>query len=178
VSNASTSPTVADDRVGPPFLDQDRPSLAAWLEFYRRTLPIKVGGLTPEQLCQRSVPPSTMSLIGIVRHLAQVEQYWFANVVSGTELPMLYSSADDADAEFNDVSPQTALDDLARYHAELPRSRAAAARITDLDAPLPGRRHGQLLNLRWIYLHMIEEYARHLGHVDLIRECVDGSTGY
>lgn len=172
-----TTPIVADDRADPPFLDSDRPALEAWLELYRKTLPIKIGGLTADQLCRRSVPPSTLSLMGIVRHLTKVEHYWFGTIAAGLPAPMLYRE-NDPDGDFNEADPATAFRDLDAYHAQLPVSRQQAAAVDDLDRPLPGLRHGEPLNLRWVYLHMIEEYARHLGHVDLLREAIDGSTGY
>lgn len=155
----------------------DRDSLESWLEFYRQTLPLKVGGLTAEQLCHAAVPPSTLTLAGIVRHLTDVERYWFSNVVAGTTEEARYR-AEDPDADFTQFSTDTALEDVAAYAPELERARAHAAGVADLDVPLPGRRHGQEINLRWVYTHMIEEYARHLGHADLLRECVDGRLGY
>lgn len=171
------TPVMPDVRTGPPFMAGERESLEAWLEFYRVTLPIKVGGLTSEQLCQASVPPSSLSIAGIVRHLSDVERYWFANVVAGTDQPARYE-AEDPDADFNGATEATALADVVAYHQELIHAREIAANVADLDGALPGLRHGQQLNLRWVYTHMIEEYARHLGHVDLLRECVDGATGY
>ncbi|NVM99702.1 DinB family protein [Arthrobacter sp. SDTb3-6] len=171
------TPDVPDTRTAPPFMAGDRESLESWLEFYRQTLPIKVGGLTAGQLCQAAVPPSALTIAGIVRHLTDVERYWFSNVVAGTAQPARYG-AEDPDADFNAYSPDTALADVAAYTGELARVRPLAAAVADLDAPLPALRHGQELNLRWVYTHMIEEYARHLGHVDLLRECLDGSTGY
>jgi len=155
----------------------DRASLEGWLEFYRQTIPLKVGGLTAEQLCRRAVPPSTMTLVGVVRHLADVERYWFSNVVGGTAEPAHYKS-EDPDADFNGYSEATALADVQHFNDELPHARNQAKAIRDLDEPLPGRRRGQELNLRWVYTHMIEEYARHAGHLDLLRECVDGTCGY
>ncbi len=171
------SPIVDDHRQGPTFLAGDRESLESWLEFYRATLPIKVGGLTAEQLCRAAVPPSPLTLLGIVRHLTYVERVWFTNTVAGIDAPPLYCE-DDRDGDFNGIAPETAFDDLARFHDELEACRDHARAIADLDAPLPGLRHGQQLNLRWVYVHLIEEYARHLGHADLVRECVDGTTGY
>lgn len=171
------TPEVADTRTGPPFLAGERESLEAWLEFYRETLPVKIGGLTASQLCQASVPPSTMTIAGVVRHLTDVERYWFSNIVAGTTQPARHK-AEDPDADFNAHSPETALADVAAYTEELASVRVFAARAADLDAALPGLRHGQELNLRWVYTHLIEEYARHLGHIDLLRECLDGSTGY
>ena len=155
----------------------DRESLETWLEFYRSTLPIKVGGLTPDQLCQRAVPPSSLSLLGIIRHLTKVERYWFGNVVAGLDQPRLYCDTDPC-GDFAETVPENALADFDRYHAVVATARDLAAAVIDLDAALPGKRNGEDINLRWILVHMIEEYARHLGHADLLRECIDGRTGY
>ena len=171
------TPAPQDTRTGPPFMAGERQSLEAWLEFYRETLPLKIGGLTATQLCRPAVPPSTLTIAGIVRHLTDVERYWFSNIVAGSGQPARYRALD-PDADFNAYSHAAALADVAAYTEELRHVRLLAAAATDLDAPLPGLRHGRELNLRWVYTHMIEEYARHLGHVDLLRECVDGSTGY
>ncbi|WP_449373694.1 DinB family protein [Arthrobacter psychrolactophilus] len=171
------TPELADNRTDPPFMAGERESLEAWLELYRATLPLKVGGLTAEQLCREAVAPSTLTVVGIVRHLSDVERYWFSNVVAGSSQEARYK-ATDPDADFNDYSEATALADVAAYDEELEQVRALAAAVTDLDAPLPGLRRGQQLNLRWVYTHMIEEYARHLGHVDLLRESLDGTAGY
>jgi Protein of unknown function (DUF664) len=171
-------PLTDDERTGPPMLAAERPALESWLELYRVTLPIKLQGLTPEQLCRRSAPPSTLSLLGLLRHLTEVEQYWFTTVLTGHEAPEPYSSTDNPDGDFDDATADGAAADLARYYAELDTARAHAAAVTDLDAPVVGERKGEQLNLRWIYLHLIEEYARHLGHADLLRECLDGVTGY
>jgi len=171
------SPEIADARTGPDFMAGDRESLEQWLEFYRQTLPWKVGGLTPEELCRHAISPSTLSLLGIVRHLSDVERYWFSNVAAGTDQDAHYRAVD-RDADFNALDPATALADLRHFDTEIAACRVIAANISDLDAALPGLRHGKPMNLRWIYTHMIEEYARHLGHVDLLRESIDGVKGY
>lgn len=155
----------------------ERESLEAWLEMYRKTLPLKVGGLTTAQLCTAAVPPSNLTLLGLVRHLTEVEQYWFGRKAAGETLPSLYCEHD-RNGDFTLIDPTHALADLARYDQELVASRARAARVPDLDGALPGTRRGQPMNLRWVYVHMIEEYARHLGHADLLREAIDGVTGY
>jgi hypothetical protein len=171
------SPAPIDDRADIPLMAGERESLEAWLEMYRCTLPLKVGGLTPEQLCTASVPPSNLTLVGLVRHLTEVERHWFGTVVSGGTPPSLYC-ADDRDGDFNGIDPAQALSDLVRHDEELTTSRLRAARVPALDSALPGTRRGQPVNLRWVYTHMIEEYARHLGHADLLREAIDGATGY
>ena len=106
------TPELDDTRTGPPFMAGERESLEAWLEFYRETLPLKVGGLTAEQLCRAAVPPSIMTLAGIVRHLCDVERYWFSNVVAGSDEQAHYKS-EDPDADFTEYSIETALADVA-----------------------------------------------------------------
>ncbi len=167
-----------DDRPDLPMLAGDRDSLDAWLDFYRATLPIKVGGLTGEQLAQRPVATSTMSLAGLVRHLTEVELYWCGVVTAGEDLPDEYCTPQNPDGDFDDVDPTTAVAEVQYYLDTLPQCRAWTDAVTDLDAPVVGQRHGNPVNLRWILTHLIEEYARHLGHADLLRELVDGRTGY
>jgi len=176
-SDPRRTPEVEGRRTSPGFLAADREALEGWLELYRQTLPRKVAGLSPDQLCRPTVEPSTLTLAGLVRHLTMVEQAWFANVAAGLDEPLLYKESG-PDGDFDAVDPGTVWQELDRYERELERARKFAAGITDLDAPLPGRRHGRQVNLRWVYLHMIEEYARHLGHADLLRERLDGVTGY
>jgi len=171
------TPDIPDPRTMPVIAAGERESLEAWLEFYRQTLPWKVGGLSAKQLCRAAIPPSALTIVGIVRHLTDVERFWFSNVAAGTGEKALYREADRS-ADFNGYSEEAALADVAAYSAELERVRAHAASVADLSAPLPGPWRGREMNLRWVYTHMIEEYARHLGHVDLLRECLDGSTGY
>ncbi|SDY39973.1 Protein of unknown function [Modestobacter sp. DSM 44400] len=175
----------APDRVDPPFRDGERAAVEAWLELHRATLLVKCAGLTAEQLGSRSVPPSTMSLRGLVRHLTEVERAWFRRVLDGQQAPPLYYGLDDDDGDFDAVGrdtdhpdPDTAVArEFAVFAQELEVSRALAAQHDSLDDVGAGLRRGQAVSLRWIYLHMIEEYARHNGHADLLRECIDGVTG-
>jgi len=173
----------APDRVDPPFRDGERAAVEAWLEFHRTTLLHKCAGLTPEQLGTRSVPPSSLSLRGLVRHMTEVERGWFRRVVAGEDVPPLYYSDDDPDGDFDGVGrdgddPGTAVpQEWAAFTAELDRCRAVAAAHDSLDDVGARPRHGQQVSLRWVYLHMIEEYARHNGHADLLRERIDGVTG-
>ena len=146
--------------------------LEAWLDHHRVTLLLKVEGLDEAGLRARPVPTSLLSLQGIVRHMAEVERSWFRRVLApDPDLPKIWPGED------RDLFPLDGADwaaDLAAWQAECAASRAAAAgrSLDDL-----GQRHGEPCSLRWIYLHMIEEYARHNGHADLIRELVDGTVG-
>ena len=164
----------APGREDPPYVGDERTLLEAWLDFHRATLLWKCSGLDAEQLRRRSVPPSTMSLLGLVRHLTEVERNWFARVLAGEDAPALYYSDDDPDGDFDGVDGADAEADLAQFRAQVETSRATAGRYGLDDA---GTRRGQPVSLRWIYGHMIEEYARHNGHADLLREAIDGATG-
>jgi uncharacterized protein DUF664 len=162
-------------RTHPPFRDPERPALEAWLEYERATLLTKCAGLTPDQLVLRSVPPSSLSLLGLVRHLTEVERSWFRRRLDRQAIPLQYCSDDHPDGDFDDLDPLRAEDDLAAYQAELTAAREVAAHHGLDDVGLVGE--GEEVDLRWIYLHMIEEYARHNGHADLLRERIDGATG-
>ena len=169
---------MSDPRVQPPGTDGERAALAAWLTFQRDTLAWKCAGLSPEQVGLRSVPPSTMSLRGLVRHMTEVERHWAARMLAGRPGRFLYWDTDDGDFEFADHDdPATAWPaDLARWREECAASDAVtgAMQLDDVGAETD---HGYPFTLRWVLLHMIEEYARHNGHADLLRERTDGTTG-
>jgi uncharacterized damage-inducible protein DinB len=169
-------------RVDPPRAASERPMLEAWLEYHRATLALKCEGLDDEQLRLRSVPPSALSLIGLVRHMAEVERHWFQNELAGRRLGYIYCTHDEPDADFDDVDEASGTQDLAMWRTECDQARALAAQHTDLDDIGAGRGQqtgtdGGQVCLRWILVHMIEEYARHNGHADLIRERIDGAVG-
>ena len=165
------------ERVEPERISGERSSLEQWLDYHRQTLLWKCAGLTAEQLKQRSVPPSRLSLLGLVRHMTEVEQWWFRMHAAGEDLKFPYDpdsvgldieAVDDADAEAN----------LAAFVVECEASRAAVKSMA-LDDVVPSRgdHPERTRDIRWIYVHMIEEYARHNGHADFLRETIDGKTG-
>ena len=159
------------ERLEPPNNPIDeRAALDDRLEFQRTTLLLKCGGLTPEQLALRSVPPSRLSLLGLVRHLSAVEA-WF-HAYDGQPDHMFFWDYVPGSPRSDEVDIAHAADDLASYQESVARSRKAVAGLS-LDAVSPGDDY----TLRWIYLHMIEEYARHNGHADFLRERIDGTTG-
>ncbi len=164
------------ERVDPPEVAAERESLDAWLDYHRATLQLKCAGLTPEQLCLRPVQPSGLALLGLVRHLVEVERWWFRTVFAGEQVTDEFCTEDRPEADFEDLDPATAERDLGIYRDELVLARAATAGH-DLDERCSDPRNGRVMDLRWIYVHMVEEYARHNGHADLLRECVDGTTG-
>jgi hypothetical protein len=163
-------------RTEPPYLLADREMLEAWLEFHRMTLLLKCEGLTDAQRKARPVPTSKLSLHGLVRHMAEVERGWFSQVlVSQPDEPPIFYDPDIEDREFEPLDDADWAADLAAWQAECERSRANAAARSLSDT---GAGRGEDVSLRWIYVHMIEEYARHNGHADLIRELVDGAVGW
>ncbi len=169
-----TAPQITRQNV--PYVAGDRQMLEAWLDFHRQTLLSKCGGLTAAQLRQRAAPPSNLSLLGLIRHMAEVERGWFRRRIAGEDLGYLYSSEADPDGEFDHVDTADAEHDFAVYRREVELARQAAAG-RDLDATFFHSQRNAQMSVRWVYLHMIEEYARHNGHADLLRERLDGATG-
>ncbi|MDT0611000.1 DinB family protein [Streptomyces lancefieldiae] len=162
-----------------PATDADeRTMLEGWLEYHRQTLAWKCEGLTDAQLRTASVAPSVLSLMGLVRHMAEVERGWYRQVLADEDAPPIYYSDEEPDGEFLLTEADTWQEAHATWRAEIEVARRNAARFR-LDDPSQGkhRRTGERFTLRWIHTHMIEEYARHNGHADLIRECLDGATG-
>ncbi len=155
----------------------ERDVVMGYLRTYRMTLELKCGGLTPEQLATRSVPPSTMSLLGLIRHLARVEHTWAVRVVEGHEdLPKLYWTPEQPDLDFDGAVPDAVVVEDA--WATWRREAAHAQEVYDATAlDLVVTRNGEQIEVRDIVVHLVEEYARHCGHADLLRECVDGRTG-
>ena len=168
----------AVERVDAPTVADERGMLDGWLEFHRATLLGKCTGLTSEQLKQRAVEPSSMSLLGLVRHMAEVEQSWFQRRIAGRELPFIYCDVEtNPDGDFDDVDDADPAADFARYQQEVEAARAVV-QSRSLDETFMHARMGVEMSVRWVYVHMIEEYARHNGHADLLRERIDGATGY
>jgi len=161
----------------PPLNASERTTLESWLDFHRVTLARKCEGLDDEQAAAASVPPSQFTLTGLVQHLAEVERNWFRRVLAGEQAPPIYgpqADPDGPDGGFELAEDATLAGALAVWSEEIDQARAqcAARQLGDT-----GRFMGQEVSLRWIYVHMIEEYARHNGHADLIRERIDGATG-
>ncbi len=173
LSDDDFSPVWADDdRPRIPRVASEREALAAYLEYYRATVAMKCRGLSAQQLRARAVPSSSLSLHGLVRHLAGVERWWFQQNFARRDVPLLYVGDADveppADADFDA--------DLAWWRAECAASReiVAAHDLDDCARPLDW---DEEVDLRWVMLRMIGEYAQHCGHIDLLREGIDGRTG-
>ena len=173
-----TAPAV--DRTESPNVAPERIAAEALLDYFRETLLWKCAGLSAVQLKQRSVPPSSMSLLGLVRHMAEVERVWFRTRVAGEDIGPIFCSDARPDGDFDDVDTADAEADFATYQREVDAARAVLAARDFDDTFALTRRDGTgktTIDVRALVLHMIEEYARHCGHADLIRECVDGATG-
>jgi uncharacterized damage-inducible protein DinB len=167
------------ERARPGLQAGEREMLTGWLDHHRAVLFWKCEGLTDEQLRLRSVPPSSLSLLGLIRHMADVERGWFRRVLLGEDLPSLYKTADDPDGDFSGVDDADVAEAFRAFDAQCDASRQAVAAAPDLDTLSKERSQytGQEFSLRWILTHMIEEYARHNGHADLLRERIDSATG-
>lgn len=152
--------------------DGELATLQDYLSDYRLTLRMKCDGLTPEQLAQRSVPPSTMSLLGLLRHLAEVERDWRNWIAPGAPLSKLYGPRD---TDFDGVLPEQSMVDAA--YADLAREQAATDEELAAHLDLGERLGSDGIAVRELLVHRIEEYARHCGHADLLRECIDGRVG-
>jgi uncharacterized damage-inducible protein DinB len=162
------------ERTDPPFEADERAMLDSWLEYHRATLAMKCDGLSADQLRERAVPPSSMSLLGLVRHMADVERNWFRRVLSGEDAPGLFWADDNEDGDFDDVDDASVEEAFDAWRSECANARRVAAAMQLEDT---GTRRGEPVSLRWVLVHMVEEYARHNGHADFLRERIDGTTG-
>ena len=151
--------------------------LTSWLDFYRATLLYKCAGLGVDQLSRRPVATSSLSLLGLIRHMTFVEQHWFEFTFANFAAITYYEKDDDPDADFNDLAGAPLDEVLKNFDTACARSRGLSQGHS-LDETAKYPRRGREVDLRWIYIHMIEEYARHCGHADILREMIDGATGY
>jgi hypothetical protein len=157
--------------------------LATYREYltnYRLTIGLKCDGLDADQLARRSIPPSTLSLLGLVRHLAEVELQWFQRVLQGrSEVLRLYKTDDDRDLDFNGAVPDPAVvdDAFTTWRAEIAKADEWLDCLGDRDLGDQVAMHDGSASIRDVLVHVIEEYARHAGHADLLRECFAGRTG-
>jgi uncharacterized damage-inducible protein DinB len=154
----------------------ERTTLTAFLDWQRNTLEGKCAGLDAEQLRRRAAPPSSLSLLGLVRHMAEVERWWFRVNLAAEQVGALFSTDGDPDADF-EVDTADVETAFTAWQAECERAREIAMSRT-LDDTGRNRDTGRVMSLRWTLVHMIEEYSRHNGHADLLRERIDGAVGY
>jgi hypothetical protein len=168
-------PVNDDKRTEPSREADERSTLTGFLQYQRETLAMKSAGLTTEQLRERAVPPSDLSLLGLVRHMAEVERGWFRNVLNGENSQRRWPrkpGGEHADFDVDTADPGEAFE---IWHEECARSRDIMDAAESLD--ITGHYGDEAFSLRYILTHMIEEYARHNGHADLLRERIDGTTG-
>lgn len=172
--------TTPDGRPVPPPQADERTALESWLDFHRATLAVKCAGLDDEQSRIASVEPSRMTMLGLVQHLAEIERNWFQRVFAGEDVPWVHSTAGE---DGFTLDPDRGLEEaLATWRAEVARGRELIATaslddvgtLSEANAAMMGDPH---VSLRWILIHLIEEYARHNGHADLLRQRLDGATG-
>jgi len=159
-------------RVDAPYEGDERTLLVAWLEYHRATLALKCEGLTHAQMRSRAVPPSTLSLLGLVRHMAEVENNWFRWWLGGDGPTARWEGDEDFAVDDADVEEA-----FTYWRDECENARAVLARFESLDDVGAGQTKGAGISVRWTLIHMIEEYARHNGHADLLRQAIDGTTG-
>ncbi|HVX46350.1 MAG TPA: DinB family protein [Mycobacteriales bacterium] len=167
-----------DPRADPPPAGDERSLLSGFLRWHRETLELKCSGLDAEALARRSVEPSTMSLLGLVRHMAYVERTWFRKFLAGEDVPDLFAATPDEDFDGAVADPDIVARAWELWREEIAFAERFVAEVPDLDVLGRGRDPDRgRMTVRWVRVHMIEEYARHNGHADLLRERIDGALG-
>ncbi|MEU8261749.1 DinB family protein [Micromonospora sp. NPDC048999] len=164
------------ERIGPPLMAGERETLRAFLDYHRATLAMKCAGLTDEQLRQQSSPPSTLSLLGLVRHMAEVERTWFRRVINAEDIPLVWSETGDFQEAY-DASTASRSEAFEAWQREVEHARRIEREAESLDVTGHQARWGEDVSLRLVMLHMMHEYARHNGHADFLREAIDGTVG-
>ena len=164
------------ERPEPPVIGGEREMLRGFLDFHRATLAMKCDDLSDEDLRRQSSPPSTLSLLGLVRHLAEVERTWFRRVIAGEDIGLIWSEEGDFQAAY-DASSSTRDEVFQVWQAEVEHARRIEREAESLDVTGHQARWGKDVSLRLVMVHMMHEYARHNGHADFLRESIDGVTG-
>jgi uncharacterized damage-inducible protein DinB len=167
---------VTTERMEPPLTGGERATLRAYLDFHRSTLALKCADLTDEQLRRRAVPPSALSLLGLVRHMAEVERSWFRRVIDGEDVPLVWSPDGDFQVAY-EAADTTRAEAFDAWEQEVEHARRIERAAPSLDVTGVDRRSGEAYSLRLVMLHLLQEYARHNGHADLLREGIDGAVG-
>lgn len=170
-----TTHTLPDGRPVPLLTGAERPMLESWLDFHRATLELKCRGLNDVQVRLASAEPSALTLLGLVQHLAEVERNWCRRVVGGLDLPPVFE-----EPTGYTLDPRRGLDEaLTVWRREIARGREVCAgrSLDDSGRITDGPMAGVEVSVRWVFLHLVEEYARHNGHADILRERIDGVTG-
>jgi uncharacterized damage-inducible protein DinB len=168
-----TSVTVRPD---PPMMGSERESLRGWLDYHRATLAWKCDGLGEDELRQRSMPPSTLTLLGLVRHMAEVERHWFRRVIAGETIRHVWSEEWDFQAAY-DAQHSTRGEAFTAWQVEIAESRRIEEAVASLDDHFRVDSWECDATLRTVLLHLIHDYARHNGHADFLRQGIDGTVG-
>jgi uncharacterized damage-inducible protein DinB len=164
------------ERISPPMIADEREMLRAFLDFHRATLAMKCDGLSEAELRRQSMPPSTLSLLGLVRHMAEVERTWFRKVIAGEDIPLVWSDEGDYQVAY-DASGSTRSEAFDAWQREVEHARRIERAAESLDLVVHAARWDEDVSLRLVMMHMIHEYARHSGHADFLREGIDGTVG-
>ncbi len=163
------------ERTAVPTTGGERETLRAYLDFHRETLALKCAGLSDDDLRRRTTA-SGLTLLGLVRHMAEVERAWFRRVIDGQDVPLVWSSDGDFQVAY-DVADATPTEAFGAWEAEIAHARRIERAAASLDVTGIDLRSGEEYSLRRVMVHLIQEYARHNGHADLLRERIDGVTG-
>lgn len=164
------------ERPAPPLQGDERETLRAFLDFHRATLAMKCEGLSDEDLRRRSMPPSTLTLLGLVRHMAEVERTWFRKVINGEDIPLVWSDVNDYQVAY-DASESSRTEAFDAWQHEVGHARRIEREAESLDVTGYQPRWEEHVSLRLVMHHLCHEYARHNGHADFLREGIDGVTG-
>ena len=164
------------ERIGPPLMAGEREMLRAFLDYHRATLAMKCDGLSDEDLRRQSMPPSALSLLGLVRHMAEVERTWFRRVINGEDIGLVWSEQGDYQVAY-DARAASRSEAFATWQAEVEQSRRIEANAPSLDLLGHQARWDQDVSRRLVMIHVLLEYARHNGHADFLREAIDGLVG-
>ncbi|MGP3979490.1 DinB family protein [Streptomyces sp. KR80] len=164
------------ERIGPPPSAGEREMLRAYLDYHRATLAMKCDSLSDEDLRRQSMPPSTLSLLGLVRHMAEVERAWFRRVINGEDIPLVWSDEGDYQVAY-EASAATRSEAFDAWQTEVNHARRIEEEAESLDVTGHEPKSGEEVSLRLVMLHLIHEYARHNGHADFLREGIDGTVG-
>ncbi|MFE1768077.1 DinB family protein [Streptomyces angustmyceticus] len=164
------------ERPSPPVRADERETLRTFLDFHRATLAMKTEGLSDEDLRRQASPPSTLSLLGLVRHMAEVERTWFRRVINGEDIGLVWSADGDFQAAY-DATAASGAEAFDAWRTEVAHARRIEREAASLEVTGYQPRWGEHVSLRLVMLHLMHEYARHNGHADLLREAVDGTVG-
>ena len=164
------------ERIAPPTTAGERETLRGFLDFHRATLAKKCDDLSDDDLRRLAMPPSTLSLLGLVRHMAEVERAWFRRVIDGQDIPLVWSPDGDFQAAYDPTGADPA-EAFAAWRTEVDHARRIESAAPSLDLVVHNPRRSEDVSLRLVMQHVITEYARHNGHADLLRESIDGTVG-